>query len=222
MKTALMVMVAAVMALFAAESSAKPSPAHENAKVNLPDQASDQAHTNRAAKQLDIVPPVLPPAPPILPPAVVALLSGSSTASTQAAQAAISDATISIRTRVAQSTSISVITITATRLVKRVTPFPPVGRAGDLEILKFRFNDRHGVRIGFGNLLCRWASIARRLCWGEARLPRGSLVALGSSQSRVAGEFAIIGGTGVYSFKQGFMTFSPLSLNKFAVRILLA
>jgi len=115
-----------------------------------------------------------------------------------------------------------VITITATRLVKRVTPFPPVGRAGDLEILKFRFNDRHGVRIGFGNLLCRWASIARRLCWGEARLPRGSLVALGSSQSRVAGEFAIIGGTGVYSFKQGFMTFSPLSLNKFAVRILLA
>lgn len=222
MKTALTILTVAVAALFAADTSAKPSPTHVDHRDTLPVQASPNAQP--PSKPLELVPPVLPPPPPILPPAITSLIGTGSTssASTQAAESAIQDATVSIRTRVAQSTSISVITITATRLVRRVTQLPPVGRAGNLEILKFRFNDRHGVRIGFGNLLCRWASIVRRLCWGEARLPRGSLVALGSSQSRVAGEFAIIGGTGVYSFKQGFMTFSPLSVNKFAVRILLA
>lgn len=217
MKTVLTIGVVVVMALFVANSSAKPSPARANAKFQLPDQASDKANP---PSKTAVVP--LPPPPPIVIPPVVAAFTGGQQSSSAAAAAAVDEATVTIRTRLANSATISIITMTATRLSRRITPLPPVGRAGNMEILKFRFNDRHGTRIGTGNLVCRWASLARRLCWGEARLPRGKLVALGSSQTRVAGEFAVIGGTGVYAFKQGFMTFSPLNRNKFAVRILLA
>lgn len=79
-----------------------------------------------------------------------------------------------------------------------------------------------GRKIGNGNVLCRWANATRQLCWGEIRLPLGKLVIIGSSQTRILGEYAVIGGTGVYTFKQGLFAFRQLSVNKYAIRVLLA
>lgn len=215
MKTVVMVMVA-LAACVAAESSAKPAPAHENARVQLPEQASDNAQP--PSKELAL--PPLPEPSPLIPPVILTFTAGQPASQSEAVRA-INSATQTTRIAVRSSSTVSVITMTATRLGLRKTALSPRGRAGDLESTRWRFNDRYGRRIGTGNLLCRWATFSRRLCWGEARLPRGRLVMLGSSQTRSLGEFSVVGGTGVYLGKQGVLTFSILSRNKWAVRVLL-
>jgi hypothetical protein len=215
-----MILLVAMTAALIADGSAKPSPSHVNARYQLPDQASDKAQP--PSKPAEIAPPapVVPLPAPIVPSILVSFTAGQT--SSASAEAAIASATQTVRAKVSASPTISVITMTATRLSRQVTRFRPVGRAGDMEILKFRFADRFGRRIGIGNLLCRWANIGRRLCWGDARLPRGTLITIGSSQTRVIGEFAVIGGTGVYLFKQGMLTFSAIGSSKYAVRVVLA
>jgi hypothetical protein len=215
-------LVAGLVALVACGYAwAAPSP---SASKSLPEQASERAQPQ--AKTTAVVPPTpitLPP-PPNIPEIVASFTTGQTTqtAAQTAAAAAVAQATTSATVRLRDAVSVSIITMTGTQRATRVTRLRPLGRAGDLEIVRWTFADRFGRRIGEGNTLCRWASVARRLCWGEIRLPRGRLVMLGSSQTRALGEFAVIGGTGVYTFKQGLMAFRQLSLRKYAVRVLLA
>lgn len=222
MKIAITALVVMLVSCFAPSTGATPPP--WSAKFQLPAQASDRA--NPPSKPTEIVPPLPPPPlpPPPVPVILASFTSGQTTTTAAQAQAvaAIQSATITVKTRLANSTSISVITMTATVMHRRTTPSPPLGRSGDLDNVRWRFNDRFGRTIGTGTTLCRWTTFTRRLCWGEMRLPRGKLVALGSSQTRALGEFAVIGGTGVYLFKQGMMTFSQLSVRKYAIRVLLA
>ena len=197
-----------------------------SAKHQLPEQAS--ARATPASKTEALVPPVVVPpivVPPLVPPVIVTIVGGGQSTSTPAqaeAEAAVQAATKTAQVKLAQSITVSVITMTGTQRATRVTRFRPAGRAGDLEIARWSFADRFGRRIGDGNTMCRWVTVARRLCWGEIRLPRGALVLLGSSQTRNLGEFAVIGGTGVYTFKQGLLLFRQLSLTKYAIRVLLA
>lgn len=208
--TALLALVASAAAI------AAPSP------KALPDQASEQAHENRTEHQLAIV-PELPVPPPQVPEILATFTTGQQPTAQQAAAAvAVADATVTVRAKLASTLVVSVIAITATQVSSRSVPARPAGRSGDLETTRWSFADKFGRRIGDGNTLCRWATVARRLCWGEARLPRGRLVMLGSSQTRNLGEYAVIGGTGVYTFKQGVMVFRQLSLRKYALRVLLA
>lgn len=218
MKLAVTVTAIAMVICLAPSTGATPPP--WSAKAQLPEQASSKA--SPPSKTLEVVVPPLPP-PSI--PAIVALFSSGQTSTSESqarAEAAIDSATTTIRTKLASASTVSLITMTGTRSSLRTTKLRPLGRAGDLEISRWRFNDRYGRRIGEGNLLCRWATEFRRLCWGEARLPRGRLVMLGSSQTSVLGEFAVIGGTGVYLFKQGLLSFRQLSRSKYALRVLLA
>ena len=226
----IILLVVALLAVgLVTEGVADPKPGHMNAKITLPEQANARAQANRAGK-VDLAPiPVavpVPPPPPVIPPIVAQILNGNQASGNESqtgkAVDAIATATQTVRTRLAAATSISVITMTGTRTFRQVTRLRPAGRAGDLEILRFRLTDRFGRKIGTGSMLCRWALVTRRLCWGEAILPRGKLIALGSSQTRVLGEFAVVGGTGVYLFKQGMMTWRALSFNKFAIRVVLA
>ncbi len=207
---------AAVVALVVC-ASAWAAPPPWAAKTQLPASASESA--TPPSKLAEVIPPV--PPPPIIPEILASFTSGSSSSSV-AAQAAVADATSSIAVRLQSSAIVSVIQMTGTIRSLRATMLRPVGRAGDLEIGRWSFADRLGRRIGDGNMLCRWATVARRLCWGEIRLPKGRLVMLGSSQTRGLGEFAVIGGTGVYTFKQGLLLFRQLSIRKYNIRVLLA
>ena len=217
------VTAAALALMFCLAPSIGAAPAPQSAKSQLPDQASDRAKENRAERLLAIVPP-LPPPPVSVPAILASFTSGQTSESAEqtAAAAAVVAATTTVRARLAAATTVSVITMTAKRGPLLRTPMPPLGRRGDLESTRWIFHDRFGRRIGDGNLLCRWATATRRLCWGEGRLPRGKFVMLGSSQTRTLGEFAVVGGTGVYLFKQGLLTFRQLSTAKYAVRVLLA
>ena len=217
------VTTAALALTFCLAPSIGAAPAPQSAKSQLPDQASDRAKEIRAEHSLAIV-PTLPPPPPSIPAILASFTSGQSAETSQqaAAAAAVAAATTTVRARLAASTTVSVITMTANRGPLRTTAMPPLGRRGDLETTRWVFHDRFGRRIGDGNLLCRWATPTRRLCWGEGRLPRGKFVMMGSSQTRTLGEFAVIGGTGVYLFKQGLLVFRQLSTAKYAVRVLLA
>lgn len=216
-----MVALAVVAAAFVGNGTAKPSPTHVNARDQLPAQASDRA--NPPSKTLDVLPPppVIPSPLPAIPEVVSLFTFGQSNVQQQAA-AAINSATTTVKTRIANAPRVSIITMTATQTSLERTRFAPSGRAGDLEVTTWRFNDRYGRKIGTGTLACRWANEFRRLCWGEARLPRGKLALLGTSTTRVRGEFAVVGGTGVYLFQQGLLTFTATGHNKFAVRVLLA
>lgn len=226
MKIAITTFTVALIACFSAWATPPP----HSAKAQLPEQASPRAKP--PSKTMLIIPPppippppVIPPPPPtILPPILVSFTSGqtSPTASQEEAQAAVEAATETVRAKLANSSNISIITITGKRLSLRTTKLPPTGRAGDLEIIRWGFADRRGHKIGNGNALCRWANATRQLCWGEIRLPLGKLVIIGSSQTRILGEYAVIGGTGVYTFKQGLIAFRQLSVNKYAIRVLLA
>ena len=219
MRIAVSAIALALLVCLSPTTGATPPP--WSAKAQLPEQASDRAHPPSKALEV-VVPPIAPPA---IVPAIVALFSSgqtSSTASQTQAEAAIASATTTIRTKLSSASVISVITMTGQRGRLQKTKLRPLGRGGDLESSRWRFFDRYGRKIGEGNLLCRWATEFRRLCWGEARLPRGRLVLLGSSQTRVLGEYAVIGGTGVYLFKQGLLSFRQLSTSKYAIKVLLA
>lgn len=203
-------------------AGAKQSPAWTNARAQLPDTASDRANppSKLALTPVVVVPPV-PPPPPIIPP-ILAAFTGGQTGASKEAIAAADAATVTVNAKIANAASVMVITMTAKRGPIRTANLPPRGRGGDLETTIWNFNDRYGHRIGKGNLLCRWAALTRRLCWGEIRLPRGKLIILGSSQTRTLGSFAVVGGTGFYLFKQGVLTFSALGTSKYAVRVVLA
>lgn len=217
MKIAVTSLILGLMACLAPSIGATPPP--WSAKAQLPEQASE--HAQPPSKLAEIVPTVPIQPPPVLPAIIAAFTSGQSSSSV-AAQAAIESSTTVVRTKLSSSSTVSIITMTGNRLSRFVTRLRPLGRSGDLEESRWTFNDRFGRRIGSGNLLCRWATSFRRLCWGEARLPRGRLVMLGSSQTTILGEFAVVGGTGVYLFKQGLLTFKQLGAKKYAIRILLA
>lgn len=219
MKTLVTLLIAVLAVGMVANGAANPKPGHANAKLQLPAQASD--HATPPSKTLQVGPIDLPPPlPPI--PEVVSLFTLGQTSSQQQAIAAINTATTTVKQAIASSTHISIITMTGTRTSLEITRIPPAGRAGDLEVSAWRFTDRFGRKIGTGTLICRWVSLARRLCFGEVRLPRGRLAVTGSSQTRVVGEFAVVGGTGVYLFQQGILTFSALGRGKYAIRVLLA
>jgi hypothetical protein len=217
----IMVLVIAVLAVgMVANGAADPKPGHTSAKLMLPSQASD--HAQPPSKVLEVGPVQLPPPlPPI--PEVISLFTMGQSANEKQATKAIDAATVTVNRAIREARRVSIITMTGTRISLERTRLPPVGRRGDLEIATWRLNDRLGRRIGSGSLSCRWATTVRRLCFGEVRLPRGKLAITGSSQTRVTGQFAVVGGTGVYLFQQGVLTFSALSRNgKYAIRVLLA
>ena len=169
-----------------------------------------------------IIPPIDPP--PLLPQSRRHVYGGqSTTTSSNRKQLELSmQATVTSLAKVASSPTVSNITIIGNRRKLQRVPLPPKGRSGDLEAGIWQFSDRQGTQIGNGNLVCRWATVARRLCWGELRLPLGSILIMGSSQTSILGTYSVIGGTGRYVFKQGVLTYHQLSIAKFVLRILLA
>lgn len=219
MKGLALIMVAALGAGIVASGIAKPAPGHTNARDQLPAQASETA--SPPSKELALPPVQVPPPLPPIPEVITTFTLGQNSNEKQAIAAADA-ATTTVRAAVASSTKVSIITITGTRTGIERTRLPPAGRRGDLEVGTWRLNDRFGRKIGTGTLICRWVGISRRLCWGELRLPRGRLAVTGSSQTRFVGQFAVVGGTGVYLFQQGVLSFSALSTRKYAIRILLA
>lgn len=88
------------------------------------------------------------------------------------------------------------------------------GRAGDSLLEQWRLHDRYGHLIGEKLLSCRWVTARQRYCAGVLRLPLGTLTFQGSSPTRVAGTYAITGGTGFYHATGGEMRFALIGLRK--------
>jgi len=92
-----------------------------------------------------------------------------------------------------------------------------VGRPGtqsNASEQSWRVTDSHGRTIGRMLMQCRWITPRARLCQAEVELPRGKIVAVGSSTTPFEGEYAVTGGTGRYQGGGGVMTFTAIGLRK--------
>lgn len=90
----------------------------------------------------------------------------------------------------------------------------PPGRVSDAIDQKWQVNDRYGRPIGQMLQQCRWITRLARLCSGELVMPLGKITYLGSSPSRLEGEYAVTGGTGAYRSAGGVMLFRAIGLRK--------
>lgn len=97
-----------------------------------------------------------------------------------------------------------------------------VGRPGirsDLVDQTWRLTDRHGTSIGRMLFGCRWVVSRSRLCVVEVTMPLGRIATQGSSLTPEFGEYAVVGGTGVYTGGGGTMMFTAIGARKLVVVI---
>lgn len=98
---------------------------------------------------------------------------------------------------------------------------PPIGLIGDVEFSRWKLNDRHGRTVGLAVFDWRWVSNRQRLGIGELRLPLGTIIVAGTSQTRYIVYLAIVGGTGVYEGFHGVVRVRTTAITKAAVQIAL-
>lgn len=96
------------------------------------------------------------------------------------------------------------------------TQLPPAGRIGNRDLLSWRIRDRHGRDFGVASLDCNWNRRGRQ-CVGVFRLARGSMAVSGAGQTRVFGEFVIVGGTGDYAGAHGSLNYNATSSRRLTI-----
>lgn len=106
------------------------------------------------------------------------------------------------------------INVTATLTFGHTRALGPIGRVGNFQQQIWRINDRYGRPIGRWLVTCRWMSGQERFCHTDMILPRGQIIASGSSPTQFEGEYAVIGGTGLYQGGGGVMEFTAIGLSK--------
>jgi hypothetical protein len=101
------------------------------------------------------------------------------------------------------------IRITTREVAHRVVDQGPRGRGpGDIEIIRaLLYNKGLTPRaIGHGEVVCTFTGRRSRVCTGTYFLPRGKIVVAGALVFRQFYEFAVLGGTGLYTNVQGSLT----------------
>lgn len=111
-------------------------------------------------------------------------------------------------------TAVGQINVTATLVKAHGTDIGRPGRQSDVIEQQWRITDRHGRAVGRMLQSCRWVTRTARLCVGELAMPRGKVTFVGSSPSRLEGEYAVTGGTGAYRSAGGVMLFTAIGLRK--------
>jgi hypothetical protein len=101
------------------------------------------------------------------------------------------------------------IRITTREVQHRVFDYGPRGRGpGDMEVSRSLLYNK-GVTpraIGHGEVVCTFTGRRSRVCTGTYFLPRGKIVVAGALVFRQFYEFAVLGGTGLYTNVQGSLT----------------
>lgn len=106
------------------------------------------------------------------------------------------------------------INVTATLMYSTTRAVPPAGRQSDAAEQSWRITDRYGKAIGRMIVWCRWIRPRSRFCTNELTMPRGKIVATGSSLTQFEGEYAVVGGTGAYSRASGVLLFTAIGIRK--------
>ena len=96
------------------------------------------------------------------------------------------------------------------RSQSRELGFP--GRAGNSLQEQWGLHDRYGRRVGQLLMTCRWITARQRYCGGVVDMPLGHLSFQGISASRLAGNYAITGGTERYAGATGELRFVVTSI----------
>lgn len=104
------------------------------------------------------------------------------------------------------------VTLTLTHISSRAVGHP--GRISNASEQAWRITSRSGHTIGRMLQQCRWILRHARLCQTEVTLPRGKIVAFGSSPTRFESEYAVTGGTGIYENAGGVMFINSIGLTK--------
>lgn len=104
------------------------------------------------------------------------------------------------------------VTATLTSAVARELGRP--GRRSNATEQAWRITNRYGKTVGRMLLGCRWIVPRARMCVAELQMPLGKIVAAGSSPTPFEGEYAVVGGTGVYRGGGGSMLFIATGLHK--------
>lgn len=120
---------------------------------------------------------------------------------------------------VTETASAAQINVTATLTASHIVALPPPGRSGDMQRQRWRLTDRYGRTIGRMYHTCAWVVVTARLCVAELQLPRGKVMAAGSSPTMFEGEYAVTGGTGLYRAGGGVMVFTAIGLRKQVLRV---
>jgi hypothetical protein len=94
----------------------------------------------------------------------------------------------------------------------------PAGRAGDAYSSYWVIRDRYGQAIGDMLQSCRWVTSGLRLCVGQMTMPRGTIATIGASRTALIGQFAIVGGTGVYHGADGVLLFKAVSSRRYVLQ----
>ena len=115
----------------------------------------------------------------------------------------------------------SFITLTAALQSRTMHGAGPAGRLGDVTEQAWFLRDRNGRTVGRLFLFCHWTTNRIRLCMAEARLPGGTLVGMGATNTRLSGTFAVAGGTGRYRHSDGEASFQATGIDRLIVRIAL-
>ena len=106
------------------------------------------------------------------------------------------------------------IRITTREVGHRVIDHGPSGRgAGDVEVSRtLLFNKGITTKaIGHGEIVCTFTGRRSRVCSGTYFLPRGKIMVSGALVFRQFYEFAVLGGTGLYTNVQGSLTATTTS-----------
>jgi hypothetical protein len=94
----------------------------------------------------------------------------------------------------------------------------PAGRAGDAYSSYWVISDRFGRPVGDMLQSCRWVTEGLRLCVGQVTMPRGTIATIGASRTAIIGQFAIVGGTGVYHGADGVLLFKAVSSRRYVLQ----
>jgi hypothetical protein len=105
------------------------------------------------------------------------------------------------------------IRITTREVGHRVIDLGPAGRGpGDVEVSRSLLYNK-GVTpkaIGHGEIVCTFTGRRSRVCNGTYFLPKGKIVVGGALVFRQFYEFAVLGGTGLYTNVQGSLTVTSI------------
>lgn len=113
-----------------------------------------------------------------------------------------------------RSTAVGPLTVTVTLATSTTRSLSPPGKSGDIVTQTWRVTDRNGRAIGRWMLWCNWVQARTRFCIGELRMPGGTLQVQGASPTRLHGELAITGGTGIYERGRGAIKFTAIGARK--------
>lgn len=139
--------------------------------------------------------------------ALAVTLVGVSTAGSDGASAGASQSLVGPIQLTASSLSIT------TRVVA------PPGRTANATEQVWSLRDRHGWRVGWWVLACRWVSGSDRLCNTVVRMPRGDISVMGVSATPYLGTFSVVGGTGAYDGASGWANFTGTGRGKLILSI---